>query len=68
MKTTEDWLQEAIFKYENNELGALEDMIVITNNIMFQYKNDPKSRAAKSVFDSCIEHNTLFLKEVGIID
>ena len=43
-------------------------MLTTTNDVMLQYKNNPKSKAAKSVFDACIEHNKLFLIEVGVID
>jgi hypothetical protein len=68
MKTTEEWLKEKVWKYEQDPKETLKDMLITTNDIMFQYKNNPTSKAAKGVFDACIEHNKLFLIEVGIID
>lgn len=68
MRTTEDWLKEKVWEYNENPKEALENMLVITNDVMLQYKNNPTNKAAKSVFDACIEHNKLFLIEVGIID
>ena len=35
---------------------------------MRQYKNNPTSKAAKALFDACIEHNQLFLIKVGVVD
>jgi hypothetical protein len=35
---------------------------------MKQYQKKPESKAAKGVFDACIEHNKLFLIEVNVID
>lgn len=67
MKTTEDWLKEKVWEYEQDPKETLENMLATTNDVMLQYKNNPKSKAAKGVFDSCIEHNKLFLIEVGVI-
>ena len=67
MKTTEDWLKEKVWEYKQDPKEALENMLATTNDVMLQYKNNPTSKAAKSVFDACIEHNKLFLMEVGVI-
>lgn len=67
MKTTEDWIKEKIWEYEQNPKETLEDMLATTNNIMLQYKNNPTSRAAKGVFDACIEHNNLFLIKINVL-
>ena len=67
MKTTEDWLKEKVWEYKQDPKEALENMLVTTNDVMLQYKNDPTSKAAKGVFDACIVHNNLFLIEVGVI-
>ena len=42
-------------------------MLATTNDVMLQYKNNQTSKAAKGVFDACIEHNKLFLIEIGVI-
>lgn len=68
MNTTEEWLKEKFWEYEQDPKEALGNMLAITNDVMIQYKNNPTSKAAKGVFDSCIEHNKLFLIEIGVID
>lgn len=68
MKTTEDWLKEKVLEYKQNPKEALEDMLATTNNVMKQYQNNIESIAAKGVFNACIEHNSLFLIEIGVID
>lgn len=68
MKTTEDWLKEKVWEYEQDPKEVLENMLATTNDVMLQYKNNPTSKAAKGVFDACIEHNKLFLIKVGVID
>tara|TARA_R110002051_G_C8322503_1_gene435174 strand:- start:66 stop:278 length:213 start_codon:yes stop_codon:yes gene_type:complete len=68
MKTTKDWLKEKIWEYEQDPKEALENILATTNEVMLQYKNNPKSKSAKGVFDACIEHNKLFLIEIGVID
>lgn len=67
MKTTADWLKEKVWEYEQDPKEALENMLATTNDVMLQYKNNTTSKASKSVFDACIEHNKLFLIEVGVI-
>ena len=67
MKTTEDWLKEKVLEYEQDPKEALKNILATTNDVMLQYKNNPTSIAAKGVFDACIEHNKLFLIEVGVI-
>ena len=67
MKNTEDWLKEKVLEYEQDQKKTLENMLTTTNDVMVQYKNNPTSKAAKGVFDACIEHNKLFLIEVGVI-
>ena len=68
MKTTEDWIKEKVWEYEQAPTEALGNMLATTNDVMLQYKNNPTSKASKDVFDACIEHNKLFLIEVGVID
>ena len=63
---TIDYLKTGSYGCDPKE--ALENMLATTNVVMLQYKNNPTSKAAKGVFDACIEHNKLFLIEVGIID
>jgi hypothetical protein len=46
MKTTEDWLREKVCEYEQDPEEALEDMLVKTNHLSLQYKNNPTSIAA----------------------
>ncbi len=65
---TENWLNEKISDYEDNPTEALEDILSYTHDVMIQYQNDPTSKAAKAVFDSCIDHNKIFLIEAGIIN
>jgi hypothetical protein len=67
MKTTEDWVKEKVWEYKQDPKEALEDILSTTNYVMLQYKNNPTSKAAKGVFDACIEHNNLFLIEIGVI-
>jgi hypothetical protein len=68
MKTTEDWLKEKVWEYEQDPKEALENMLATTTDVMKQYQKKPESKAAKGVFDACIEHNKLFLIEVNVID
>ena len=67
MQTTEDWLKEKVEEYEQDPKEALENMLATTNNIMHQYRNKPTSKVVKGLFDTCIEHNNLFLIEIGVI-
>jgi hypothetical protein len=67
-KYTKHWLKQKVLEYEQNPIETLENMFAVTNDIMIQYKNNPTSKAAKGVFDSCIEHNKLFLVEIGVVD
>ena len=67
MYTTEEWLKEKVFEYNNNPKESLENMLASTIEVMEQYKNNIDSKAAKSVFDSCIVHNKLFLNKIGVI-
>jgi|AntAceMinimDraft_13_1070369.scaffolds.fasta_scaffold16783_1 hypothetical protein len=67
MKTTEKWLKEKVWEYEQDPKEALENMLATTTDVMKQYQNNIESKAAKGVFDACIEHNKLFLIEVGVI-
>ncbi len=68
MEKTKEWVEEKVWEYEQNPKEALENMLSITNDVMLQYKNNPTSKAAKGLFDACIEHNKLFLIEIGVID
>ena len=68
MKTTEDWLKEKVWEYEQDPKEALENMLATTVDVMKQYQNNPQSKVTKGVFDACIEHNKLFLIKVGIIN
>lgn len=68
MKTTEDWLKEKIWEYNQDPKDVLENMLATTNDVMLQYKNNPTSKAVKGVFDACIECNKLFLIEAGVVD
>ena len=68
MTNTEDWLKEKVWQYNEDPKEALENMLATTNDVMVQYKSNPTSKVAKGVFDSCMEHNKLFLIEIGVID
>jgi len=65
MQTTKEWLKEKVRAYEQNPKETLEDMLVATKDAMLQFLNNPTSKAAKGVFESCIEHNTLFLNKIS---
>ena len=43
-------------------------MLCSTTDVMYQFINNPESKAAKGVFDSCLECNKMFIKEVLKID
>ena len=43
MRNTEDWIKEKVYSYNENAKEALEDMLVTTNDVMLQYKNNPTS-------------------------
>ena len=68
MKNTKDWLKEKLREYKQNPKEALENMLITTNDVMTQHRNKPTSITAKGIFDACIEHNRLFLIEIGVID
>ena len=65
MKTTEQWLEEKIEDYNENPDEALKDRLLSTIILIEQYVKSP-SRTTKSMLDSCLHHNKLFLKEIGV--
>jgi hypothetical protein len=67
MRSTEQWLEEKVSAYNENQKEALEDMLSTTTDVIEQYVKSP-SIATKGVLDACMEHNKLFLQKVGIID
>ena len=67
MKTTEDWLKEKIEDYDENQSAALKDILLSTTLVIKQYIESP-SELTKSVLDSCLLCNKLFLKNIGIGD
>lgn len=68
MRTTEQWLEEKVSAYNENQKEALEDMLSTTTDVIQQFVNSPNSIAAKGVLDACLSHNKLFLQKVGIVD
>ena len=67
MRTTEQWLEEKVSAYNENQKEALEDMLSTTTDVIEQYIKSPNN-ATKGVLDACMEHNKLFLQKVGIVD
>lgn len=67
MRNTEQWLEEKVSAYNENPKEALENMLTVTTDTIEQYIKNP-SIATKGVLYACLEHNKLFLKEVGIIE
>lgn len=65
MRTTEQWLEEKVSSYNENPKETLEDMLLNTTDVIEQYTKSP-SIATKGVLDACLEHNKLFIKNVGI--
>ena len=67
MQTTQEWVKEKVLAYNQNPKELLEDMLSITNDVIEQYINSPNI-AQRGLLESCLEHNKLFLLEVGIIE
>ena len=63
---TEKWLREKIKDYNIDPKQTLEDMLESTTYVMTQYNNNPNSKVAKGIFESCIKHNKLFLKKISL--
>ena len=67
MRTTEQWLEESVLEYNKNKTEALENMLLVTTNVIEQFNNNP-GRSTNNMLIVCLEHNKLFLKKIGIID
>lgn len=61
MKTTEQWLERKLKQYESEPETTFEEMLRSTNSVAKQYLTGG-GLAAKSVLESCVYHNELFLK------
>lgn len=61
MKTTEQWLERKLRQYESEPETTLEEILSSTNSLAKQYLTSG-GLAAKSVLESCVYHNDLFLK------
>lgn len=68
MENTNEWLENKLIMYNKNPKETLEDLLLSTIDVMIQFKNNPTSKTAKGVFESCIEHNELFLNTIETLD
>jgi len=68
MKTTEQWLEEKVSAYNENQKEALEEMLSTTNDVIYQFLKEPRSIATNGLLEACFHHNKLFLQKIGIID
>lgn len=64
MRTTEKWLEEKVWEYNEDPKEALRNMLSTTTDVIEQYIKNPNI-ATKGVLDACMEHNKLFLQKVG---
>ena len=70
-KTTEDWLEDKIYDYNENKTETLENMLSNTTDVIEKYIENISHTTgiattnALSVLKSCMKHNKLFFQEVG---
>jgi hypothetical protein len=64
MRSTEDWLNEQLENYNEDPITSLSDILYTTINVTEQFLNNPNSNASKSLIESCLKHNKLFLQKI----
>ena len=62
-QSTEEWINEKVDDFNKDKLETLEDLLITTTDVIKQYVTSP-TRATKGVLESCLNHNTLLLKEL----
>jgi hypothetical protein len=66
MQTTEQWLEDQLIFYKDDPRETLEDMLVNTTDIIKRFSKDPTRKMNQDLLETCLKHNELFLKEIGI--
>lgn len=59
------WMNQKMIDYNKNPQKTLEDLLVDTTESIRQYIDNPESKTAKGVLQSCLECNELFINYIS---
>lgn len=63
MQKAEHWLEEKLNAHKENPYQTIIEMLLTTNRAIEQFIENPNSKLAKEILESCLAYNNIFLRQ-----